>query len=198
MSPGFARVLLVALAFALVADPAHAAEAQDEMGGGWFWHLVNVLILLGLLWHFGREPVRSFFSERRRSIESEIADARRELEEAQSTLGGWRRRHAQLEREAEEIRTQLREQAEAQAQHTLEQARAHAERMRREAAAAVDQETRRARLELQAEAGALAVEIATSLLREHVSPEDRERLVEEFVRRVETESRREGATVGRA
>jgi F0F1-type ATP synthase membrane subunit b/b' len=49
----------------------------------------------------------------------------------------------------------------------------------------VEQELRRARTMLRAEASELALELAERMLREELTADDRERLVAEFVERIE-------------
>ena len=63
-----------------------------------------------------------------------------------------------------------------------------AERIRRDAQAGVAQELRRAQSELREEAADLALEIAARKLSEQVGEADRERLVDEFILRVEANS----------
>jgi F-type H+-transporting ATPase subunit b len=67
----------------------------------------------------------------------------------------------------------------------LADARAAAERIRSDAANAVDHEVRRAQANLRAEASQLAVELAAGILREQVTTQDRDRLIDEFIARIE-------------
>ncbi len=57
--------------------------------------------------------------------------------------------------------------------------------MRRDTQAAVEQEVRRAREELQSEAADLAMKLAAKMLSERITPADREKLVEDFVSKLE-------------
>lgn len=161
-----------------------------------FWHAVNLALLVWILIYFARGPVRSFFAERRRAIEADLQSAHQRLEEAQGQLDRGREQLARLDREVDELRERVRAQAEAEAGRIIEQARALMERIRRDSAAAIEQEARRARQELRAQAGALAVEVAGSLLRERIRDADRRRLVDEFVERLEQAPARRGASAG--
>ena len=75
--------------------------------------------------------------------------------------------------------------AETEKQRILEEARAAAERIRSDARAAVDQELRRARDELRREASDLSIELAGEILRNQVTGTDRDRLMDEFIAKVE-------------
>ena len=67
----------------------------------------------------------------------------------------------------------------------LADARAAAERIQRDAATAIDRELRRGQASLREEASELAISLAADLLRERVGPEDRQRLLDDFIQSVE-------------
>jgi F-type H+-transporting ATPase subunit b len=90
-----------------------------------------------------------------------------------------------LNGEVEEIRELAGRRAEEEAERILADARATALRIRNDAQAAVAQELRRARVELREEAADLALEIAARKLTDQVVDADRERLMDEFITRVE-------------
>jgi F-type H+-transporting ATPase subunit b len=184
-----------ACAILLLPGRALAAAGGGEGGEGLLelvWHLVNLALLLGVLVYFGREPIRSFFAERRRRVREELEGSARLLADAEARLAEWQGRVGRLDAEVAEIRSASRRLAEAQRERILADARAGAERLRRDAAAAVEQELRRARTALREEAADLAVAMAERLLRERVDDGDRARLVDEFVERVGRPSERPG------
>lgn len=180
-----ARRLLPALALLLLAVPALASGGGEEGGGGLLYPTINFLLLIAVLVYFARTPIQTFFAERRSGIRSEIDEASRLKQEAEARYAKWQRRLVDLERELEEIRATARERAETEREHILADARAAGERIRRDATTAIEQEVRRARERLREEASALAVEAAAGMLRDQVGPADRERLIDEFIARVE-------------
>jgi F-type H+-transporting ATPase subunit b len=189
------RFWLVFVASGLAAAAAFAAE-EVQGASSPLWHLANLLLLVAIVVRFAKAPVKSFFAERRRTIETEIGEAREHLRAAEERLDRWQSRLAELDREMDELRATLRARAEAEAARILEQARSVAERIRRDAAATVESEVRRAHDTLRSEAVALAVQVADSLLREHIGDADRERLVDDFVARVEQTRRGDGVSAG--
>jgi F-type H+-transporting ATPase subunit b len=179
------RAARSALALLLAAAPAWAEGGHEGGGEGLLFPILNFALLIGVLIYFTRKPVQQFFAERRRAIQRELEQAADLQRQAEERYAKWQRRLLDLERELEEIRSLGRERAEAEREQILADARAGAARIEREAAAAIEQELRRARERLRAEASELAVELASGLLREQVTDSDRDRLVDEFIARVE-------------
>jgi len=185
--------LLVGIALALAPALALAAgggehDGGEGHGGNALWHAVNLLLLVAVLVYVGRKPLREFFTGRRREIEANLQRSAALLAEAESRLGEWNRRMQRLDDEIAEIREGARQRAASERERILADAAAAAERVRRDAAAAIEQETRRARAELRSEATALALDLAGDLLRQRMTAEDRTRLVDEFIQKVETSS----------
>ncbi len=173
---------LVALLFAL---PVQASEGN---GGGLsehLWPVVNLVILVAVLVYFARKPIRDYFAIRRSEIQSELKGAADQLSEAEATYSKWQRRLVDLEAELQEIRATSSQRAEAEREKILSDAHATAERIRRDASVAVEMELRRAREELREEATQLAIELATERLEREVTDADRDRLLDEFIDRIE-------------
>jgi F-type H+-transporting ATPase subunit b len=183
--------LLLALLLLLVASPA----AASEEGGGlmaFVWEAGNLLLLLGVLVYLGRKPVLNYLSERRQRIVDNLASSERLLEDAEGRLTEWTEKAARLDGEVEEIHRLARERAEQERLQILEDARVTAERIKRDAASGVDREVERAKQALRDEAADLAVELAGHLLQEQVTDGDRDRLVDEFVAEIETDTESQG------
>jgi F-type H+-transporting ATPase subunit b len=188
------RAALTLIGVVLIAGNATAA---GDGGPGLVYPTINLILLLAVLVYFGRKPILGFFAERRGKIQDDLqaaADLRRKAEER---YAGLQRKLVDLDAELEAIRTAARERAEGERDHIIADANATAERIRSDATAAIDQELRRSRAVLREEAADLAVDLAGNLLREQVSTADRERLVSEFVQRVEASGKGAGTDSGR-
>lgn len=179
------RLLLVALFAALVPAVAQASGPATEEFVDILLKGLNLALVLAVIVWFGRAPIRAFFGERRKTISTELDQAAQLLSAAERKYAEWDRRMASLDGELAEIREQARERAEAERVRILAEAEAGAERVKRDASAAVEQELRRARAELRAEAADLAVTLAGRLIGERLTPADGDRLVEDFVARLE-------------
>lgn len=185
----YLSVSIVAVALVLVAGVAGASGDSDENGAETLklviYQGLNLALLLGVLIYFGRKPISDFFSTRRSGIQSELSEAADLLSQAELRNSELQRRLVDLGSDIEGIREEAGRRAEEEAERILADARATAERIRRDATAAVAQELRRAQSELREEAADLALEIAARKLNEQVGGADRDRLVDEFILRVE-------------
>ena len=192
-----ARRILTAfagLAGLLVALPAYAESGGH--GGGvreLLWSAFNLALLLGVLVYFTRKPLIDFFADRRRAIQADLKAAADLRADAEARYAQWQRRLIDLESELAGIRATARERAATEREHILADAAAAAERIRRDASAAVDQELRRARAQLRQEAAQLAVELASETLKRQVTAADQDRLLDEFVRTIESAPAADGA-----
>jgi len=171
--------LAVVLSIAAAAAPAQAAEE-----GGLLYPWINFALLLAVLFYFTRKPIQAFFGDRRAAIRKELDEAAALERRAHERYAQWQRRLVDLESELAQIRSAAEERAEAERASLLADARAAAERIRADAAAAVEHELRRARAHLREEASQLAVELAAGILREKVTAQDRDRLIDEFIERI--------------
>jgi F-type H+-transporting ATPase subunit b len=178
------------LAFIVLA-PASALAAG---GGGesplWdlIWRVVNLVLLLGVLFFLARKPLLAFFQDRRERIHGEIQSAAQLRKEAEERYAKWQRQLVDLDAELERVRATARERAEAERERILADAHAAAERIRSDAHVAVEQELRRARDQLREEAAALSIQLASELLQAQVTDTDRDRLLDEFISKIEQPS----------
>ena len=180
----------VALLVLLAAGPALASEEAHDGGGirQFLYQVLNLAIMVGVVVYFARKPIREFFDARRRQIQTDLKDAAALLAEAEARYGEWQRKLIDLERDGQAIRDEGRRHAEEEAAAILADAQAAADRIHRDAEAAVEHELRRAQAELRREAAALATEMAERILRERLADPDRDRLMDEFITRVEPQA----------
>lgn len=183
-----ARTSLLGVVLLLAsAGLAHAAgvKTQAEINKETFFQAVNLAILIGVLVYFARGPVKAFFAERRSGIQSHLDEAASLLQEAEQRNADLQRKLVDLSTEVEGIKSAATARASDEAARILADAEASAERIRRDASAAVDQELRRAQTELRTEAADLAMQLAATKLQSEVGEADRDRLIDEFITRVE-------------
>lgn len=187
--------LLLALFAASVGEAAGAEhKSQAEMLRETAWQAFNLVVILALLVYFGRKPIADYFASRRQGIQAQLAQAADLLAQAEHRNADLQRKLVDLHAELESIREASSRRAEEEAMRILAEARATADRIRRDAQAAVDQELRRAQAKLRDEAADLALELAARKLQTGVADADRERLVDEFITRVEPSASAGGMT----
>jgi len=182
-----AQTLLGVLGSVLCAGVAQAAGGGEDHNPVMetIWQGVNLALLVGVIVYYGRGPISEFFASRLDGIKTELSDAADLLRQAEQRNAELQRRLVDLGSDIEEIRENAGRRADEEAERILADARVTAERIRRDATAAVDQELRRAKAELRDEAADLALEIAARKLTETVGEGDRERLMDEFITRIE-------------
>jgi F-type H+-transporting ATPase subunit b len=149
------------------------------------WQAVNLALLLGVLFAVARKPITAYFAERREQIKNDIKSADKLLAESKKQFSEWQGKLVELEAEVQTIRDETRQRAQDERDQIVAAAHDSAERIRSDAVAAVDQELRRAQVELREEAANLAVDLAASIITEQVDDRDRDRLLDEFITRVE-------------
>jgi len=184
------QILLCAFTIVFSAGVAQAAGGGDDHNPitEMLWQGFNLALLVGVIVYYGRGPISEFFASRRDGIKTELADAADLLRQAEQRNAKLQRRLIDLSSEIEEISENAGRRADEEAERILADARATADRIRRDATAAIDQELRRAQAALHDEAADLALEIAARKLTESVVESDRERLIDEFITRIEPSS----------
>lgn len=183
------QAYVVVTTMVLAAGSAFAAggaeKSQGEILKEMAWQTANLAILLGVLFHFGRKPITAFFATRRSGIQSELSQAANLLAQAEQRNAELQRRLVDLSTEVDGIKKTASQRAADEADRIVADARDSAERIRSDARAAIDQELRRAQSQLAEEAADLALELAAQKLKNEVGDADRDRLVDEFILRVE-------------
>lgn len=171
----------------------HAAGAA---GGGedgdplmdLIYQAANFALLIGVIFFVARKPVVAYFAGRREQIKGDLDQAASTLAAAEARQAEIESKLADLTSQLDEIRELSRQRAEEESERILAKAREAADRIQADAIEASVQELMRAQRELRSEAAALAVELAAQILNEQVGDADRERLLDEFISRVEPHS----------
>ncbi len=168
-------------------------QALAAGGGGdpvmdLIYQVGNFLLLLGVIFFVARKPVMAYFASRREQIMGDLDQAAAVLAAAEARQAEIQSKLGELEAQLAEIQEQSRQRAEEESQRILAKAREAAERIQSDALEASAQELLRAQQELRAEAAGLAVELATEILEQQVGDSDRQRLLDEFITRVEPRS----------
>jgi F-type H+-transporting ATPase subunit b len=143
-------------------------------------------VIVVLLVYFGRKPISDYFASRRQGIQAQISQAADLLSQAEHRNSELQRRLVDLSAELESIRESAGRRAEEEAMRILAEARATADRIRPRctdrggpgSAPRPGEAPRRGRR-------SLALELAARKLEAGVSDSDRDRLVDEFITRVQ-------------
>ncbi len=187
------------------ADPDHAAAGHDDhhseigsnpppgvsreafespaefRGDLAIWSFVVFLLLLGLLSAIAWKPIMEGLDKREQGIANTIAATQAAQEDAKQMLASYERRLAEA---SEEVRTMLdeaRRDADGLRQTIVAEARQAAEEEKQRAHREIGLARDDAIAQLAETAGDLAVSVAGKFLREKISAEEQNRLVQESV-----------------
>jgi len=148
------------------------------------YRCLNFAVTFGLLAYFVTKPLRKGLAGRREGIEKELAEARKAREEAEARFAEYDRKLNEATGEIEGIYAEIRHEGELEREKILANARQMAEKIKSEAQKTASHEVSRARAELQREATRMAVAIAEELLKKSFTPQDHDRLVNEYMQKV--------------
>lgn len=168
-----------------MAHAAGAGKTDDELMKETMWQAVNLVLIIGVLFYFGRGAIGDFFSSRRDGIRKELSESAELLRQAETRNAELQRKLVDLQDEVANIKTTAAHRAEEEAARILSEAQSTANRIRTDAQAAIAQELRRAQSTLRDEAADLALQMAAQKLKDNVGDADRDRLIDEFITRVE-------------
>lgn len=148
--------------------------------------IVNFAILLVLGYMAVTRSINPSLQARRAAVESEIAEARRLHDEAQSMHAEITARLGSLDAEIAALRSQFVQAGEAERDRILAEARARVERMRAEGAATIEQELKNLREDLRREAIIAATAAAEATVRAGIGADDQRRLADEYLAGLES------------
>ena len=165
---------------------ALAAGGSDDPLMDLIYQAGNFLLLLGIIFFVARKPVMAYLAGRREQIMGDLDQAAAVLTAAEARQTEIQAKLVDLEAQLAEIQDLSRQRAEEESERILAKAREAADRIQTDALEASAQELLRAQQDLRAEAAELAVELAAEILEQQVGDSDRQRLLDEFITRVES------------
>lgn len=185
IAPAAASLVLVLTSAALASSGGdHGAAAPKGWVATDTYKVMNFAVLAIALFFIARKPVAAFFSSRVQDIREELADLEKQKKEAQERLDGYADRLAKLEKESSAIVDEYVKQGEAAKKRILAEAQAQAEKLEDTAKRNIEQEFKSARLKLQQEIADKALVKAEALVKEAITAQDQDRLVDEYLNKV--------------
>lgn len=144
-------------------------------------NLINLVIIIGVLFYFGRNLIGKILSERRERIETAIQGAERRAKEAVTALSEQQQKLAQAQVEAERIRKNAEENAKAARENILAQAAKDIERLQETASQDLNSERDRAIAQLRQRVVAMALQKVESQLQSGVDDAAQQRLIDRSI-----------------
>jgi len=146
--------ILVLGAGSALAEDGELLPGQEKFFFQWGvegWFILDFIIFVGILWYFGKGPVRKFVAQRHERVRADMEEATRLRDEAAAKLAEYDRLMKGLESEVARIREQFRQDGERERQRILAEAEQQASRMRAAAERHLEQETAKLAEELEHE-----------------------------------------------
>lgn len=144
-------------------------------------NLINLVIIWGVLFYFGRKFLGNTLSERRANIEEAIKDAERRQREAKQALEAQQTNLAQAQSKAKDIVEAGKQNASKASDEILAQAQADVARMRAAADQDVSFQQEKVMRELRQRIAALALQRAENELPNRLNPEIQTALVDKSI-----------------
>ena len=182
----FGLVLPLALAFAVVATQAAAAEAGHAAPrwGDFGWRVLNFVIFAGILWYFVGGLAKKFFKGRRQLIRDTLDDLEERRAKAREHLAAVEARIARLDEERKAILEESRVQAENLKQGIMEEARRQAEQIVEQARLTAENEGRSVLAEVRAALADEIVGAAEKALRDTLGDGEHAKLIANSLNKV--------------
>lgn len=147
----------------------------------WGTYAINLAVLLGIYWYFGKDAVKKGLADRRGRIKQEIDDAQRMLKEAESRAKKYQKKLEELDTDIDQAKKSLVLAGTSERDRIVREAKEKAARMERDAHFLVEQELKQIHQDVVRETLDRTVAAAEQLLKRSISPADQERLAEEYL-----------------
>lgn len=179
--------LIGVLAFTALAYASGGEGGEAHEGLPWAnygWRILNFVIFIFLLYKFAGAKAAAFFGGRRAQIKKDLEDLETRKAEAEKKLKDVETGIRNLEQEKASILAEAKSQGEAIKVAIIEKAHKDAAAMQAQAVTSAENEARAAFDRVRGEIADQVIEQATKIVREKLSGEDHERLVDEYLTKV--------------
>ncbi len=149
------------------------------------WKVLNFVILALGCFFIAKKPVAQFFSSRTKGIEEELTGLEQKKADAEKKLAEYEARFRNLEQESEKIVEDYIKQGEDAKKRILAEAEAQAHKLEDMAKRNIEQEFKAAKALLKQEVVDRAMEQAEALIKKSITTQDQNRLVDEYLKKVE-------------
>ncbi|AKG23933.1 F0F1 ATP synthase subunit B [Calothrix sp. 336/3] len=175
---------IIGTVFLLAAEAV--AEAEPEGGFGLNvdileTNIINLGLLIGILFYFGRKVLSNTLNDRRSNIETEILTAEKQAKEAAAALSEAQKNLTQAQAEAKSLLAAAQENAELAKAAILERAEADVEKLKQAAARDLDTETERAIAELKQRVVSQALQKAEAQLSSGITDNAQQTLIDRSI-----------------
>ncbi len=167
---------------------AWASSAGGAVHNAWLeidtWKVLNFGILAIAGFFIAKKPVVEFFSSRKKEIADELNNLEQQKADAEKMLAEYQAKFKNLDQESKQIVEDYIKQGEEAKVRILAEAAAQADKLEDMAKRTIEQEFKAAKAALQQEIVELAMEKAEAVIKESISSEDQDNLVDQYLKKV--------------
>ena len=180
-----AAVCVAAVMFFCIAGPALGSTGGPKKWAATDWYRVlNFTILAVGLFLLLRKPVSNALDARIKGIRDQLDELKNKKEETEKTLSEYQRKLATLDKESKKIIDEYVRQGEEAKARILKEAESAADKLEEQAKKNIENEFGLAKSRLQAEIIEKALVKAEKMIREKISSDDQDRIVDDYLKKV--------------
>ena len=180
-------ILLFVIGFSI--PTALSASGEDAGTKGWtstdWFRVMNFAVLAIALVFLLRKPLSQALGARIKDIKDQLEDLEARKTEAEKQLADYSEKLSRLEKESEKIVEDYIKQGKEAKARILKEAESAADKLQTQARRNIQHEFKQAKLKLQQEIFETSLVKAEEILKGKISDEDQDRLVDEYLRKVE-------------
>lgn len=145
---------------------------------------LSFLVLVYILRRYAWNPLMNMMEERRNLIESKIAQAEKERQQAEQIKREYQEEMRKARQEAQEVITKATKLSEERAAEILSGAHVEAEKIKKSALVDIERERDRAIAQVQAQVADLSVAVAEKIIRKNLDVKGQEDMIDQFIQEV--------------
>ncbi len=146
--------------------------------------VLSFLLLVWILSKYAWKPLMNMMEERRKFIESNLAQAENERKQAEQIKREYQEEIKKARQEAQGIIERAAKLSEQRAEEIMAIAREEAEKMKKAALVDIERERDLAIAQVKAQVADLSVSVAEKIIRQKLDVQGQEQLIEEFIKEV--------------
>ena len=141
----------------------------------------NIILLLDIIFFFTGKTFAEFFTGRKDTIKTELAEAGKNKSSFEKELASVVLKMKTLDREIEEILTKAREDARQEKEEIIRKAHAEAEKLVEMTKNEIESEYAQAQKKLKSRIAELALVKSEEIVKKEIKPADHKKLVKEYI-----------------
>ncbi|MGD2270874.1 MAG: F0F1 ATP synthase subunit B [Desulfobacterales bacterium] len=183
-----ASAICITALFFLFIGVAAGSSGGEQPSKGWVstdtFRVINFTILLAGLVYLLRKPVSQAMNDRIKGIKGQLSELEAKKEEAERQLAEYNLKFQQLDREAEKIIAEYIQQGNEAKARIIQEAETAAKKLEAQARRNIDHEFEKTKQKLREEVLEQALTKAEEIIKNKITTQDHDRLVDEYLKKV--------------